>query len=249
MRSLEYRLRKHYIIERSAAHSLKYNEEKMEEADLIIVNGEGTMHHRNKFALFLMEVLKEAKARKKKAWLINAVYQAMGDYSYLIKKLDLVITREIRSHKAIQSGDMMLDSCADPEFLAGLNANPKPSNKKVFFGRIHKGSKIHVDCHWDRVGLGNQFSDTIRMLKDNCSIYITGQHHGVYAAGLAGIPFVAISSNSHKIEGLIEWSGLNIPICYGEGDIKKCFKFARENSSVFKEFNKFLLSKKVFGEV
>jgi hypothetical protein len=36
------------------------------------------------------------------------------------------------------------------------------------------------------------------------SVVVTARHHGVYAALVAGRPFVALPSNSHKIEGTLE---------------------------------------------
>jgi hypothetical protein len=43
-------------------------------------------------------------------------------------------------------------------------------------------------------------------------LFVTGRHHGVYAACRAEVPFLAYRGNSHKIEGLIASAGVNIPV-------------------------------------
>jgi hypothetical protein len=45
------------------------------------------------------------------------------------------------------------------------------------------------------------------------SYLITGRQHAVYAACKARVPFAASEGNTHKIKGLIESAGVNIPIC------------------------------------
>ena len=41
------------------------------------------------------------------------------------------------------------------------------------------------------------------------SIYLTGRYHGICLAISAGVPFRAVTSNSHKIEALLKEAGLN----------------------------------------
>jgi hypothetical protein len=41
---------------------------------------------------------------------------------------------------------------------------------------------------------------------------VTGRYHGIYAACKARTPFAAYSGNTHKMQGLIEWSGCPIPV-------------------------------------
>ena len=35
-------------------------------------------------------------------------------------------------------------------------------------------------------------------------LYVTGRFHGVCLAAMIGVPFLALSSNSHKIEGILK---------------------------------------------
>ena len=48
-----------------------------DEAELILINGEGTMHHDRPLAIQYLELLREAKRRGKKTALINTVWQSM----------------------------------------------------------------------------------------------------------------------------------------------------------------------------
>lgn len=72
-------------------------------------------------------------------------------------------------------------------------------------------------------------------------LIITGRYHGVYLAGLAGIPFVGLPSNTAKIEGLIRSSGLPLPLCENSSDIASAANSAKRNPALFTEFKAFLL--------
>lgn len=62
---------------------------------------------------------------------------------------------------------------------------------------------------------------------------------------LAGVPFVAVGANSHKIEGLIAWSGPPIPVCRRRADLPAAMGFARGHRGVFLESHRFLLTQPV----
>ena len=91
---------------------------------------------------------------------------------------------------------------------------------------------------------GATFEDIVATLKE-AEIYLTAQHHGVYAAALAGCPFVATPSNSHKIEAFIDWTGLPIPVCMKRAEIEPAMRFALANRSMFSELQDFLRSQRV----
>ena len=93
------------------------------------------------------------------------------------------------------------------------------------------------------VALSGRFEDVIATLK-TARLYITGQYHGVYSCGLAGTPFVCFPSNSRKIEALLTWSKLPIPICKAKRDLEQQMKAAVSNPGVFQDFREFLLSQR-----
>ncbi len=65
------------------------------------------------------------------------------------------------------------------------------------------------------------------------NVYATGQHHGVYAACLARIPFAVFKVHNHKIEGLFEWAGVDIPIATNLKELLEAIEWARGNRDVF----------------
>ncbi len=77
---------------------------------------------------------------------------------------------------------------------------------------------------------------------------VTNWYLPTFAAGLANVPFVAIPSNSHKIESLLEWSGLPIPMCTSVDELEPQIEHARRNLQLFNEFHHFLRSQRVLVE-
>jgi polysaccharide pyruvyl transferase WcaK-like protein len=70
----------------------------IDDADLILVNGEGTIHHDAPRGRFLLAAGAYAKARGKKAALINTTWQAnSAEFGELAKAFDLVSVRESAS--------------------------------------------------------------------------------------------------------------------------------------------------------
>jgi hypothetical protein len=78
-------------------------------------------------------------------------------------------------------------------------------------------------------------------------VILTGQHHAVYAAALASVPFIPTFGNSHKIESLIEWSGLPIRMCASPQQVyedMERIKFEPLYKEIFDEFSNFIQSKR-----
>ncbi len=69
------------------------------------------------------------------------------------------------------------------------------------------------------------WADLVATLKTT-SIFITGRHHGMYAACKARTPFVIFQSNSHKLEDLFSMAGVNIPICRTFADARKAIRWS-----------------------
>lgn len=120
----------------------------------------------------------------------------------------------------------------------------------VVRGFTHPSSRCHgiLDKHdYVRFGLHAPFRDVVATLR-TCKVYLTGQHHGVYAAGLAGIPFVPIPSNTHKIGALIRWSGLDIPIAKTHEQVKECLRWALDHPDIYRQFHRWLLQQPYLTE-
>jgi hypothetical protein len=220
-------------------------------ADWIVVNGEGTIHHNQPTGRFLLDQLDRAQREGKRTALLNALFQQEPPCAAgVLARLDHFSVREIASAASARAcgGDpgVRLDLCA----AHYRQLPPLPPSRRlppVNVGYQHDGAGLGfrlTDLGHPYYGLDDDFAVIIANLRAT-RLYITGQHHGVYAAGLAGIPFVAVRSNSHKIEGLIAWSGLPIPVCSTRTEIAVAIRFATRNRSVFSEFHRFLLEQPV----
>ena len=76
----------------------------IERADLVIVNGEGTVHHNRPAGKKLLEVGAYAKANKTKAALINSTWQANDAASLRAAgDFDIISVRESASHKELSA--------------------------------------------------------------------------------------------------------------------------------------------------
>lgn len=221
------------------------------DADALMINGEGTIHHSGHRARFLMAMLEEAKRRGKKVLLVNALFQQYDCSSDdLLAGLALLAVREPRSAAFARryGGDprVLLDSAADPAFLNSGVARRLTDG--LVIGGAHKDGLLQrpfARLQGDRLRMGDaSFEDIVATLR-TAEIYLTGQHHGVYAAALAGCPFVATPSNSHKIEAFVDWTGLPIPICLRHDEIGSAIRFALHNRAMFAELQDFMARQSV----
>ena len=141
---------------------------------------------------------------------------------------------------------MLLDSAADPAFLTLGQAMPLRHGTAI--GGFHQHGVLSdpfVGIEGEQLTMrSGSFENIVATLK-GAELYLTAQHHGVYAAALAGCPFVTSPSNSHKIEAFIEWTGLPIPICMTREEIAPAMAFATRNRAMYAELAGFMASQSV----
>jgi Polysaccharide pyruvyl transferase len=182
----------------------KHLEEKhlkiMEKADLIIVNGEGSIRFgRNQHLVDL--------AGKFPCVLLNAVWQDNPDNPNL-KHFKYISVRESLSSRELTDQGFKNEIVPDIIFTSlFLNSYIKGSptrdmgftdcviKTKRRFYNFKKTEEIKVDTPLVADYL-NQLSSFGRIC--------TGRFHAVVACSVLGIPFSAWPSNSHKIEGLLK---------------------------------------------
>lgn len=229
----------------------RLDEAAFDRADALLINGEGTIHHSGPRARFLLTLIQRAKAAGKKVLLVNALFQQYDcPEDDLLADLTLLTVREPRSAAFARryggSPRLLLDSAADPTFLPQGKAMPL-NHGRVIGGTNPKGLLYDpfADIEGDRLTMrSGRFEDIVATLR-GAEVYLTAQHHGVYAAALAGCPFLATPSNSHKIESFIEWTGLPIPICMGLAEIEPAMAYALRNRSMYAELADFMASQPV----
>jgi hypothetical protein len=199
----------------------KDNRTLLSQADLVIVNGEGSIHHEQ--CSHLIDIASEYPAA-----LINCVYQENSPNEALLK-FRFVAARESRSARHLQDcgatavevvPDLMF-GCSilrefvrdEPEFDLGMTDNVmnRESGHPPFVANA---------------------TDYLHWLSRHRRV-VCGRYHSAVACSVLGIPFTCWPSNTWKIEGMLEDMGVpellfqtqqeavaNCPISFGE-EIKK----------------------------
>lgn len=177
----------------------------LEEVDLVVVNGEGSIHHSRRN--HLLDI-----ASRFPAVLVNAVYQcnprndALGQFLYRS-------TRESLSASEIQSAgydchvtpdvifaSSQLRSFVKPLPTAGLGITDSVLKRRIRFGPVNLRKTSYG------FGPSGNVADYLRCLTRHKRLCI-GRFHAVVAASVLEIPFSCWESNSWKISGMMKDMG------------------------------------------
>lgn len=211
MDGLRHALRHHEILGFHRSMSREVPED-FAGADVVICNGEGTFHHGTPEPAWLMAQLTRARAQGRRAWLVNTVWQ--DNPIEWLQIPDVIITRDPWSRRATGTAYVFPDLCLSSSWhrprtagpfegeivVGGPGAGPDSASIWPSLERCFPHRARLQEMPWQGV------IDTLA----GCALYVTGEHHGVYAAACAGVPFVVAPSNSWKIEALLEWSGAHL---------------------------------------
>ena len=210
----------------AAALRNKRLEECFDEVDVVIVNGEGTIHHGG--GLYLLAILGAAQRRGKQTLLVNAVYESNTAFEDILRRLDDFTVRETRSASFAKSRNIhcrvVLDSCFEAHFSDEVigDLSGKIAITDWHIHRDHDvGDAIRnlsreygtraESFPFERPDAARVWHRAVPTL-ERSEIVVTGRHHGACFALKARRPFVALPSNTHKIEGFTETIGLPIPV-------------------------------------
>ncbi len=200
-----------------------------EDFDVLVVNGEGSMHHGGGAFRDKMRLIDAATAAGRPALLINTVWQDNPhDFDTALAKCRQVVVREVLSRRAIARHGIAAEAAPDLAYFAPL------ANGDIvdFKGRIvmtdflsrEFGSFVRLRSRWAE---GYPFLDmramdwsTLVRSLETSRLLVTGRHHAVYAACKARTPFLALAGNTHKIEGIIASAGADIPVFRKFSDLK-----------------------------
>ncbi|WP_336741360.1 polysaccharide pyruvyl transferase family protein [Aureimonas altamirensis] len=217
------------------------------DVDAVVVNGEGTIHHNR--GLHLLTVLNVAQKMGKATILVNAVYEQNDFYLDTLKKLDFFSVREQRSASfAARQGiecQVILDSCLS----ASYEQNPlcDLSNMVVYtdwhsdrdqdvgealVSSIIRGGDASFFLPFERQDAGRAWARVPATIK-TCAEFVTARHHGAYFAIAAKTPFVALGSNTLKLEGLVETLNFEMPIASDISQLDAARTWVRANSGSF----------------
>jgi len=237
------------------------SDKEIENCDLLIINGEGAMQEEqigwdNMRARKLMINLCYAKLCGKQAYLVNSVWNNMDNvWGGVLSKLDGVFVREPESQRQMKESTGFLPqvypdlsySCpiSHVEHFTDYNNEivigdiyRRNTPKRRRFDHTHRSFKKmpHLSLGGTSVGTESGDWSTIIHSLRTAKIYVTGQHHGVYAACKARTPFVTSKLYNRKIESLLEWGGINLPIPQSQKEILKAIKWTYNNRDIFERF-------------
>ncbi len=244
----------HRIIARVGVGEDGVGSEVFSGADLVLVNGEGTLHHDTSDARRLCRVIEMAADLGKRIWIVNATLQDLSSgLSAVVSRAERIIVREsfslIQAMQLKPESEVRVDSCVGA--VSSISLCRK--RKGIAVGVVHPCSPTPVDLSktgLQRIALefpfdGANFADKIAEIgKLEC--YVTGQYHAIYAAAIGGTPIVPIASNSHKIESLISWSEANIPMYDSFLPLKTQIERACDERWRIEKLRDFILSRATF---
>ena len=196
--------------------------------DALLVNGEGSMHHGGRRFHHKMQLLATAVASGRPAFLVNSVWQDNPpDYDHVLSKLSGIVVREVLSQRDLaERHGVRAEVCPDvsffdelPRFTWARNFRGAAATTDFFLEDKRVNGVRHVfgrrddlfpdarplpfiDWSWGRV---------VASLR-TASHLITGRHHAVYAACVAGVPFIASEGNTHKIRGIVASAGADLQV-------------------------------------
>jgi hypothetical protein len=235
----------------------------MKNADIVIVNGEGTLHHAEDRVKDLARIGKYVKEHLfKPVVLINTIYQDNGpEIGAYMKYFDLIYVRESFSQRELEKIGILSHVVPDMTFyttydLMGKHITndigvsdsvyssvskklykfamryhyhflpvlsvPKINNFK-YFGSLLKLIRFKM-ISWIKIILlklkiplsykqkrslyfMEHYMDYISAVAD-LKLFVSGRFHSLCFAVKTMTPFIAIRSNSHKIEGMFEDIGI-----------------------------------------
>ena len=214
--------------------------------DVLLVNGEGTMHHDSYGMVKTMQMMEKSLDSGHKVLLVNTVWQAnSNDYDHVLKRLHQIVVREklsqidLRENHGIEAGIIPDFSFAAPARSVPMPFAPKGKvlltdfycqdlgNFAILNGGPHRKCP-YVDMRklsWNQM---------VTLLRRN-EMLITGRHHAVYAACKARTPFVTMRGNSHKIEGIFASAGVNIPMLDRLTEVEEAMAWVRSNPQAFND--------------
>lgn len=212
MRNLRAILAPNPIVAVCPCGVFEYDQARFADCDAVVVNGEGSIHHGNKKARFLMDVLRKAQGIGKRTYLVNATYQDMPPlYDGILRRLNHLGVREFSSWEYLADRGIQANLYVDLSVNRIFVGKDRSKGSRIFVGEAHPEAVDSVQrisaAQGEKLSLNDMdFQGIISYLHVNAKKYVTGQYHGVIAATLAGCDIDSFPSNTWKIDGLIRWA-------------------------------------------
>jgi hypothetical protein len=177
----------------------------IDQHDLVVLNGEGTLHHNAPWAKKFLRYVREAQKLGKQTHLVNTVWQGMSDeWKQVAAGCDVVEVREVLSQREI---GCPTDVVLDASIHSSVPITQANKSEVCLGGDFYK--KLSID--WEDYTKINIFSapwnELVNILR-NTGVLITGRHHEMYAALKARTRVINVPGNTWKNEGFFHTMGV-----------------------------------------
>ncbi|MBQ8460043.1 polysaccharide pyruvyl transferase family protein [bacterium] len=186
------------------------------QSDILIFNGEGTLHDDRGELLF--QKCELAKKLGKKIILLNAVWQNNSLNLKYLDLFDIISVRESKSFEEItKNTSKEVFIVPDMTFYGEKINNDLKKRAIIVTDSVYThltnklknfAEKNHYEMYYLTAKNENILSEEVISNLNSESLIITGRFHVLTMAMKYGIPCAAFPSNTHKIEGLFHDSGL-----------------------------------------
>ncbi len=191
-----------------------YRRESLERADIVVINGEGTMHDDGRMAAWLLDEVAARRGDRALA-VVNTLWNRMSrHFADVMAGADLVTVRE-----PLSRAELGLEAAVEMPDLSFYEVpvyrllEPRRFLKGTFYGKGFR--RIDLDGAIDITR--EDWSTTVNRLR-HARACLTGKHHEVMAACVARCPFVTPRVATHKIAGLGAYLGETLPtVAAGDG--------------------------------
>ena len=189
------------------------------EADYILVNGEGSIYGDRGRDGGKLKICRRAKKEGISSSLINSIWQNITDptaIDILKNDVDHVVVREAISYNEIKQHRPDAKIAYDIAYNFPYKPNSKSKSKTYVKGGFFSSPNIDFDQilnAYTKISIHNysHWCDYLDDL-DGADTLITGYHHEVIAACKLRIPFIAYKGNTDKILGIIKHADVNIDV-------------------------------------
>jgi polysaccharide pyruvyl transferase WcaK-like protein len=212
---IEYLTNKYDVIGtvRGNIDRITYDQLLFDQAEHIVINGEGTMHSNRRVPLELLDVLVLAHKQGKKTSLINTVFQEITLSKTHINALQqtYISTREVMSQRYLKEHSIDSELHLDCSFFVDVPVEDMPKQNLVLGVNYANGDIATSFSDYATVNIFKQEWNHIVNVLRNSRLLITSRHHEMYAACKARCPFLVIEGNTWKSQALFETAGADIP--------------------------------------
>ena len=209
-------------------------------SELVIVNGEGTMHSNRIEPHELLEILCVAKESGKKTALINCVWQ---DMTLSDRTIDVLSDTYISVRDQL-SADYMAESTGiyphthlDLSYYARVSHGAQ-TDCELLCGKSFPPQQDYRPQDCATLDIFSDSWDTCVSKLRHADWCITGRHHELYAGCVAQTPVSVISGNTWKNEGLFATAGVEIPVAHKDishADIPHFISMCKERSQEYEK--------------